>query len=108
MPATPTERVLHAKLAAHASWAKTEDRAARTAKARAAMDAKFLDEAGGDPVRAEHLRQAYYARLGLKSLTKRRHAREALEAEAAAAEAALKAAQEAAQAPTGGGKNGRR
>jgi hypothetical protein len=104
---SPQERVLRARIASHASWSKTEDRAARTAKARAALDQKFLDEAGGDPVRAEHLRQAYYARLSLKSLTKRRHAREALEAEAAQAEAELAAAQ-ATQAPAGGAGNGRR
>ncbi|QWC85537.1 hypothetical protein KLP28_01775 [Nocardioidaceae bacterium] len=60
------------RIGAHASWAATPDRAARTAPARAALDQKFLDEAGGDPVRAAHLRKAYYARLALKSAQARR------------------------------------
>ena len=82
-----SERALLGKLAAHTSWARTPDRSARTAPARAALDAKFLNEAGGDPIRAEHLRRAYYARLALKSAVARRKAREATEtAEAAEAE----------------------
>jgi hypothetical protein len=36
------------------------------------MDQKFLDQADGDPVRAEHFRKAYYARLALKSAQARR------------------------------------
>lgn len=67
MPASPAERRLAAQAAAHKSWANTDDRTARTAKARAARDAKFLEEAGGDPVRAASLRAAYFARLSLKS-----------------------------------------
>jgi hypothetical protein len=35
MSLTPEERSLRARLAAHVSWARTEDRAARTARARA-------------------------------------------------------------------------
>lgn len=62
-----SERTLRARIAAHESWAATEDRTARTAPARAALDAKFLAEAGGDPVRAQHLRKAYFQRLALKS-----------------------------------------
>lgn len=65
-------RTMLGKIGAHASWAKTKDRTARTANARAAMDAKFLAEADGDPVRAEHLRKAYYQRLALKSAQARR------------------------------------
>lgn len=60
------------RIGAHASWGKTKDRSARTAPARAALDRKFLDEAEGDPVRAEHLRKAYFARLALKSAQSRR------------------------------------
>lgn len=71
---TPTERKLAAQLAAHTSWANTTDRTARTAKARAAMTQKFLDEAAGDPVRADSLRKAFYARLALKSVVSRRRA----------------------------------
>jgi hypothetical protein len=67
-----SERRLQAQIASHMSWAKTPDRTARTANGRAAMDQKFLDQAGGDPIRAEHFRQAYYKRLALKSATARR------------------------------------
>lgn len=91
MPASPSERALQARLAAHTSWARTADRTARTAAARAAFDARFLNEAGGDPVRAEHLRAAYYTRLSLKSAQARRKALEATVA-AEAAEAELAAA----------------
>lgn len=78
MPGAPTanERRLVAQIAAHESWAHTEDRAARTAPARRALDARFLAEANGDPIRAEHLRKAHYQRLALKSAQARRRARE--------------------------------
>jgi len=69
---SPSERRLSAQIAVHESWAATEDRSARTAPARAAFLKKFLDQAGGDPVRAEHLRKAHYARLALKSAQARR------------------------------------
>jgi hypothetical protein len=68
-----SERTLRAQIAAHESWANTEDRSARTANARRALDEKFLAEAGGDPQRAESLRKAYYARLALKSAQARRN-----------------------------------
>lgn len=72
MPESITEmsaelRTLRAKLAAHESWAKTENRSARTRNARAALEKKFLEAADGDPKRAESLRKAYYSRLALKS-----------------------------------------
>ncbi len=76
MSATPQERQLSASIAAHESWAQTEDRAARTAPARAAMLRKWLAEADGDPVRAEHLRRAHFQRLALKSVKARRRASE--------------------------------
>ncbi len=86
---TASERVLLGRQAAHESWANTPDRSARTAPARAALDAKFLERAGGDPVRAEHFRKAHYARLSLKSARSRRRARELTEqAEAAETELA--------------------
>lgn len=75
MSAPPSERSLIASIAAHESWANTRDRTARTAPARAALDQKFLDEAEGDPIRAEHLRKAYFARLALRSAKARRRAR---------------------------------
>ena len=85
MPArTPTDRALIAAIASHESWALTADRTARTAPARAALDQKFLDEAEGDPVRAAHLRRAYYYRLALKSAQARRKVRENIEATRAA------------------------
>lgn len=70
--AVRAERRLIAQIAVHTSWARTPDPAARTAPARAALAAKFLAEAGGDPVRAEHLRKAHYKRLALKSAQSRR------------------------------------
>lgn len=82
------ERKLRASIAAHESWANTTDRTARTAKARAALDQKFLEAADGDPIKAAHLRKAHFARLALKSAQSRRRAREATEA-ALAAEAEL-------------------
>jgi hypothetical protein len=69
---TSSERRLRSQLGAHTSWANTPDRSARTAPARAALDAKFLEQAGGDAVRAEHLRKAYFASLALKSARARR------------------------------------
>ena len=90
MPEPQSLRSLSGRVAAHESWARTADRSARTAPARAAMWQKFLDEAGGDPIRAEHLRKAYFARLALKSATSRRKAKELLE-QARAAEAELAA-----------------
>jgi hypothetical protein len=89
MSLTDAERRLHASANAHLSWALTEDRSARTAPARAALDQRFLDAADGDPVRAAHLRKAHFARLALKSAQSRRRAREAtLQAEAAETELA--------------------
>lgn len=84
---TDAVKSLNGRLGAHISWAQTEDRSARTAPARAAMDRKFLEEAGGDPVRAEHLRKAYFLRLAAKSAAARRRVARA-QTELAAAEAA--------------------
>lgn len=85
-----SERRLAASIAAHTSWANTPDRSARTAKARAGLDQKFLDAAGGDPVKAAHLRKAHFHRMALASAKARRRAREAT-AVAEAAEAELAA-----------------
>lgn len=67
----PTRAAL-GSLGAQVSWANTTDRAARTAPARAALEQKFLDQAGGDPDRAEQLRTAYYLRLAQRSAQVRR------------------------------------
>jgi hypothetical protein len=79
-PLTPTERSLRAQIAAHESWAQTDDRSARTANARKAMLDKFerqVDPEGILPpaeraVRAEHARKAHFKRLALKSAQVRR------------------------------------
>jgi len=90
MSDTSSERILRARIAAHESWANTPNRSARTAPARAALDAKFLAAADGDPIRAAHLRKAHFARLALKSAQSRRKSRELLTA-AEVAEAELSA-----------------
>lgn len=77
---TPTERTLRARVAAHESWARTGDRAARTAKARAAMESKFDRLVDPDGLlspeerayRADQARKAHYTRLALKSAQARR------------------------------------
>ncbi len=68
---TDAYRSMLGRLGAESSWAHTEDRTARTAPARAAFEGKFLEQAGGDPVRAAHLRKAYYVRLAMKSVKAR-------------------------------------
>jgi hypothetical protein len=57
---------------AHRSWANTDDRGARTAKARAAAEARFLTQARGDPIKAAHLREEFYAGMAAKSVAARR------------------------------------
>lgn len=74
------ERTLRARLAAHESWARTTDRAARTAAAREAFTSRFerqVDPDGVlDPVerarRAEHARRAHMTRLSLRAAQARR------------------------------------
>ena len=61
-----------AQLGAETSWANTVDRSTRTQPARDAFWQRFLDEADGDPVRAEHLRRAHFKRLQLRSAQARR------------------------------------
>ncbi|MGV9792409.1 hypothetical protein [Gordonia sp. NPDC003422] len=71
---------MRAQIAAHESWAKTPDRAARTAAARRGLEAKFEREVDPDGVlspverakRVENARKAYYARLALKSAQARK------------------------------------
>ena len=70
------DRHLVAQIAAHESWANTEDRTSRTAPARAALSKKFLKLAGGNPLCAEHLRRAHFAGLALRSAQARRKARD--------------------------------
>lgn len=63
---------MRASIAAHMSWANTDNRTARTAPARRALDEKFLQEADGDPQRAESLRKAHFQRMALQSARARR------------------------------------
>lgn len=71
-PAGHPDNSLIAQLAAAEKWANTTDRSAATAAARTARDARFLEQADGDPVRAAHLRKAFFLRLSLKSAQARR------------------------------------
>jgi hypothetical protein len=70
-PKNPLRQLAGSK-GGHVSWGRTVDRTARTAKPRAALEQRFLDEAGGDPKRAENIRQAFYKDLALKSAKARR------------------------------------
>jgi hypothetical protein len=74
---TPTERRLRSQIGAHESWARTEDRSARTLPARLGLEEKFLREAEGDPKRAESLRKAHYARMTARSIEARRRGKAA-------------------------------
>jgi len=79
----PENQQLICALGAHTSWANTVDRTARTATPRAAFEATFVRDAGGDPTkplgeqplqvrqRAASLRKAYYKRLALLSAQSR-------------------------------------
>jgi hypothetical protein len=75
------ERRLRAQVAAHTSWANTDDRAARTASARSAAMARFEAQVDPDGVlsaaersrRADHARKAYFTQLALKSAQARRN-----------------------------------
>jgi hypothetical protein len=74
------QRSLIASIAAHESWAQTENRTARTAPARKAMLDKFERQVDPDAtllpaeraIRAEHARKAHFKRLALKSAQARR------------------------------------
>lgn len=70
---------LHASAMAHRGWGMCEDRTARSAPGRAKFEARFLEQAGGDPVRAASLRTAYYKDLARQSVAARRRSREALQ-----------------------------
>ncbi|TLH64548.1 hypothetical protein C1S80_11970 [Mycolicibacterium aubagnense] len=69
---TPEERSLRSSLASYVLWGNTVDRSARTAPARRGLEEKFLREADGDPVRAEALRKAHFARMSYNSARARR------------------------------------
>lgn len=82
MSLSPEDRATHGRIGAHESWARTVDRAGRTANARKAALDRFEREVDPDGVMdpqtralaAEHARKAYFMRLGLKSGRARRRA----------------------------------
>lgn len=94
MPLTDGERALRATMAVNRSWAKTIDRSARTANARAASPvdlewhAKRLDPPPRSEEerlqRAESARKAYFARLSWMAATAARKKREAKQRESEA------------------------
>jgi hypothetical protein len=75
-----TERRLVGQIGAHNSWARTEDRSARTANGRKTFLDRFQKQVDPDgkllPAErarlAEHARKAYFARLAFKSAQARR------------------------------------
>jgi hypothetical protein len=82
---TPADYRRNGRKGAHVSWSRTEDRAARTAPARAAMLRKFECQVDPEGVltpeertrRAEHARLAWYADLGRKAAAARQAKRQA-------------------------------
>lgn len=77
---SPEIRTLQARIAAHESWAKTEDRTKRTAPGTRAMLQRFerqVDPDGTLPPeerakRADAARKAYFGRLALASAQARK------------------------------------
>ncbi len=80
MPAPPSERSLHASIAAHESWAHTPDRTARTEQARRSFRDSFEVVVDPDGIlepaerarRAKHAYKAHMQRLALQSARARR------------------------------------
>lgn len=72
---SPELRTLYARIGAYESWAKTPDRAARTANGRKAFNDRFEREVDPDGTmppaerarRAEYARKAYFTRLAMRS-----------------------------------------
>ena len=87
MPLSPSERVLRASIAVNESWARTEDRTARTEPGRRALLDRFERQVDPDGTllpaerakRAENARRAYFKQLALRSAIARRRRREAAE-----------------------------
>jgi hypothetical protein len=79
-PLTPSQRALRARMAAHASWARTIDRSARTGPARQAALDRFERQVDPDgrlsieerAKRAASARKAYFTGLALRSARARR------------------------------------
>jgi hypothetical protein len=98
---TRTEASMYASIAANERWARTSDRTAATAPARAGLDARFeaeVDPNGTlDPAeRAKRIaakRRAYFKRLALRSAQSRRQAADARRAASEYQSASQSAAQ---------------
>ena len=77
-----TKKNINAKIAAEISWARTQDRSARTRPAREAFLKRFEREVDPDHTlspderrhRAEHARRAYMLRLAKRAVAARRTA----------------------------------
>ena len=77
---TPAQLSMRGRAGAHASWAHTEDRAARTAAARRQALRRFEEQVDPDrvldpaerAVRAEHARKAHMLKLAMASAKARR------------------------------------
>jgi hypothetical protein len=82
---TPSERAMRARIASYASWARTEDRSARTAPGNRALMSSFerqVDPNGELPEaerlkRADAAKKAHFSRMALKSAKARRRKRDA-------------------------------
>lgn len=80
MPLTASERQLRASFAANTSWARTEDRAARTRNGTQAFLDRFEREVDPNGTllpeerakRAENARKAYFQKLAFQSAKARR------------------------------------
>lgn len=87
---TPSERSLRARLAAHESWARTPDPAARTAAARQAFADRFEQQVDPEGVlepaerarRAASARKAHFTKLAYESARARSQRKAAKQREA--------------------------
>jgi hypothetical protein len=81
---TTNERRLRSQIGAHESWARTQNRSARTLNGRLAAENRFekqVDPTGKLPPAlrakmAQSARQAHFQRMALKSVEARRRRRE--------------------------------
>lgn len=84
MPESTTDASLRGRIAAYEKWARTADRTAATAPARAGLDARFAAEVDPDGTlepgdrarRVQAKRKAYFARLARMSAHARRSERD--------------------------------
>ncbi|MDV3134995.1 hypothetical protein [Mycobacterium sp. 29Ha] len=91
---TPAQKSMRGRAGAHASWAHTEDRAARTAAARRQALRRFEEQVDPDgvlapaerAVRVEHARKAHMIKLAMASARARRLRAQAADIEATLAE----------------------